>query len=302
MKKIIFLITLCFAFSCSKDDDSNKGEISATSQDKEYAIVKINGFQGSESLVKSLWVTKTKDVFNFYSTFGTGNEWHEINLDFTADNELLSAFKETHSRKMESEYKNYKNYPSNYFEVKILSLDEINKKIKVKAKGRLYSSDTDLNSDFIDLEVELYMSYTEKTYSNSNYILPNDYHVEEYFNAKFNSVLWTARQNKYYYGYTTLTSTDPYRIDIRFDKKSAEGDYYFNSSSTDNYVKFYKFNVETLVFDQYDVEGTLSCSYREYHGGYTYSYIGKLDLKAVNKSNPSDVVTVSDGIFRVEIN
>ena len=56
------------------------------------------------------------------------------------------------------------------------------------------------------------------------------------------------------------------------------GSFSFDSQSTTNYVKFSKFNPVTLVYDYYNVSGQVGYTYREFHGGSNYSFIGTFSL------------------------
>lgn len=190
-------------------------------------------------------------------------------------------------------YSNYKNYPSHYFNLNIISLDEINKKIKVSFSGKLYIDNLDLNSESNEVSGELMMNYDGNETLYSGLLMgPN---IPQYCTAQLNGNLWTA---KFEDRYSIFTAEDPYKIVIHFDVNELPGTFDVTPASTNNYITFSKFNTETLLFDNYSVTGLLAHSYREYHGMNQYSFIGTFSFTAVNLNNPTDIIQVTEGSFR----
>ncbi len=194
-------------------------------------------------------------------------------------------------------YENYQYYPDNYFNLEIISLDEAAQRIKVNFSGKLYHESDDFNSEAIEINGTLDMDYAIDTESLPG-IVYGDFAL--HCDAKFNGVPWKATHQSYPGSMmsSNFTAPDPYRIDIYFvPNNNISASYDVTPSSTDNYIKFWKFNTATLVYDSYEVTGTLEYHYREFHGANEYTYFGNFSFTAINPNNPADVIQVTDGDF-----
>lgn len=299
--KYLFLFVFIIALSSCSDPDETAPVTPTdnTTPPTDYFNLNIDGsevsvvpFQGSFYGYK---MTKKGEVFHLVATHGESHEWFRLEFDFTEDGKLISAKKESFSTQLGNVYYyNYRNFPSNYFNIQILSIDETAKKIKLKFNGNLYVSTTDLYSEDIHLDAEINAPYQEVEQTSSNYII-TDYQVEQYCSAKFNGTPWVARHE---HSNSVFTSEDPYKIEINFASNAIPGSYPFTTSSTSNYLKFSKFNTTTLTYDYYNVTGVVAHTYREFHGAGNYSFIGSFSFTATNPNNPSDSITVTDGVFR----
>lgn len=288
------LLSLC---ACSTDDDSNTDN---TPPVDTYFNFTVNGVTVAvdsvgHGAIHSGNVSLKGDIFSIRIVTGRDNDasydrGHIFTIQFDRQGNTLSALwaSDTSPR-----YRNYKNFPDNYFDIDIISLDEVNHKIKVNFSGTVYRDWTDMNSESNDISGELDVYYAEVAEGFPFPIMINS--VEQYCGADFNGTPWKAyfeHENGVFYSY------DPYKVEIHFANSPSPGSYAFDQSTTDNYVRFYKFNPVTMVYDQYEASGTVAYSYREFHGGTRYSFIGTFNLTAVNPNNPSDTITVTNGNFR----
>lgn len=189
-------------------------------------------------------------------------------------------------------YNNYINFPSNYFLATDFSIDETNKKIKFKFNGKLYFDQRSLASESRDLQGDVDMMYTDQGDDPFPIVINN---VEQYCRANFNATPWFAR---FEHTFSSFTDENPYKIEINFANSPTPGSFNFTSASTSNYVRLSKFNTTTLTYDYYNVNGQVAYSYREYHGGTKYSFIGTFSFTAVNPNNAADIIQVNDGVFR----
>ncbi|MBL7885432.1 MAG: hypothetical protein JNJ52_01680 [Flavobacterium sp.] len=295
----LFLLVFIIALSSCSDPDETMTPTDTTTPLTDYFNLNIDGsevsvvpFQGSFYGYK---MTKKGEVFHLVAIHGESYEWFRLEFDFTEDGELISATKQSNSTQYGTvNFYNYRNFPSNYFNIQILSIDQTAKKIKLKFNGNLYVSTTDIYSEDIYLDADINIPYEEIENTSTNYIVDH-YLVEQYCSAKLNNIPWIARHE---HSNSSFTSEDPYKIEINFASSSVPGSYPFTTSSTSNYLKFSKFNTTTLTYDYYNVTGVVAHSYREFHGAARYSFIGTFSFTATNPNNPADVITVTDGVFR----
>jgi hypothetical protein len=123
MIKYFYLFLFCFLMSCSKDDA--KDELINQIPNEEYSNIKINGIEDSDKSKIKSDIYKKGDVFNLGITlYGTSFDWNYLSFKFTVDGKLIEAKRESHSiENHDIYYYNYKHFPSNYFDIKILSID-----------------------------------------------------------------------------------------------------------------------------------------------------------------------------------
>lgn len=296
MKRIIpfFFGLVLFCSGCSGNDDSDNDILPQS--DALYFHFDENGTLLSlypEMALNHNGIQRTGDVFYIIAGFGYGHDseqQHRLTIMFDKTGALLSAVQESQSEEYGSyDYYNYKNFPSHYFNINIISIDEANKRIKLTFSGTLFTNELDMGSESVDLSGELYQNYTDLGPTVGIGI------AQHYCNAKINGADWAAYFEE---PNSTFSAADPYRIQVHFGIDAAPNSYNFNSDSTENYVKFSKFNTVTLMWDYYNVSGVVAPSYREFHGGSTYSFIGTFNFVATNPNDASDVIHVADGTFR----
>lgn len=297
MKKILLLLfSLVFLCSgCSSNDDSSMANAEYFKFNVEDVELTVDPTGNTQLYYNSATITQNADVFLLQVDYGftiSSEHSHVLKIYFDKNGGTIKVEQNSSGLLQYYDYYNYENFPSNYFTVNIVSLDEVNKKIKLNFSGKLYLNKTNLNSESVDMSGDLYMSY--RSFENPNYgITVNG--IEQYCTANINSNVWTARKES---PYSQFTSTDAYKIEPHFASNTIPGTYNFTPASTDNYVRFSKFNTATLTYDQYNVTGVVAHSYREFHGLTRYSFIGSFNFTAVNPNNPSDVIQVTEGTFR----
>jgi hypothetical protein len=308
--RIFFCLLLLFLLtaSCSNEDsvvNVPENIDSTINPDGTYFHMQVNGtailflnnppFPSGFNYVN---IIKSGDFFIIGGIFGstlTIMGSHRFNLNFRNDGQIISAYQTSQNFDQIDGNLNFNNFlffPSNYFQISITSIDEVGKRIKGSFQGNLYLNELDLDSESNTFIADFDWKY-EDAVSTSDII--NIYGIPQYCSAKFNGNLWSAlRENTY----STFTCGDPFKIDIHFDSNAVPGSYNFTNNSSDNYIRFSKFNTTTRAFDYYNTTGVIAHSYREYHGGGRYSYIGTFTFEAVNPNDPSDVMQITDGTFR----
>lgn len=291
---LMFLVLSFLTFGCSSNDDNttaNNTNFKLVVDGVEYNVPPRNN---SEDLGGT--IGKGGDKISISIVQGDLNNTDSklfLNLIFSTSGKFISGNMRFFSYNFfNPTYYNFIHFPSNYFQVSSFNLDEVNKKIQMKFKGKLFENKELLNSDSRDIEVELNTDYTD----NGNVSDPLTFNgIEQYCRANFNSTPWFAR---FEHTASSFTNEDAYKIETHFANTEATGSYNFTSSSTDNYVKLSKFNTVTLIYDYYNVTGQVAYTYREFHGANRYSFIGTFSFTAVNPNNPSDIIQVTNGEFR----
>lgn len=299
MKKLIcFLFVLSFGLGCSKDEIAI---VPIENGDGTYFHLKVNGadiplITGHN--VVNFQTNKTLIYFNVDFGFGIQNSPGLNRLAIVFDRD--GKFMEAHQQSMDVgennytiNYKNYKNFPANYFHITIISINEVTKRIKFTVSGKLYSNDSNLDSESIDLEGDFDLKYTGDLGTTPPAFQTAG--MDQHCTAKLNGTQWTALRELVD---GEFTAEDPYKIEIKFPLTATVGSYNLISNSSINYLRFSKFNTVTKVFDYYNVSGVLNQSYREFHGAGNYSLFGTFSFTALNPNNPSDVIQVTDGSFR----
>lgn len=199
-------------------------------------------------------------------------------------------------------FRSFNNFPSHYMNVELLELDEVNHRIRLKFNGPLYmythvpisvpTIEVSLDAVYFNFSGELDLIYTGDFADPKPFLYTG---APIYCTADFNGIPWRARQRK---PTGEFIATDPYKMYIYFKQGTAVGSYPFTNSSTDAYIKFYKWNTATLQYDEYTTSGTMAYTYKEAHGMNRFSYIGTCDFTAVNPNNATDVIHVTSGSFR----
>ena len=294
MKKIIlFLFSFgLFCSGCSNGNDASPAPINNTG-DGQYFKLNVNGTDlpfvvGQPYGTNHVSLTIAGNVFHLQSVFNS----NYLNVFFDKSGNILSVIQNIEGGAYGNplNYSNYPNFPSNYFNIHIVSLDETAKRVKVQLSGNLYLTPTNLNSETWVISSDFDMKYSGDETLYSGIVFGG---VQDKCSAKFNNVSWTATKESY----GSFTSFDPYKLQIKMEKTTNPSAFDFTPTSTTNCIKFYKFNTATLIFDSYDVTGTVAYTYKEFHGANQYSFYGTFSFTAVNPNNPADVIHVTDGDY-----
>ena len=246
--------------------------------------------------ISSGGVSKSGDLISVnvnHGNLSTTDSLFGLSLIFTTDGKLLSGRLGFNYSYTSLTYQNYVNFPSHYFQVDTFVLDEVNHKIKLNFTGNLYFDNKSLTSEVRNIHAEIDMEYADAVPSGAPYITVGG--IEQYCRANFNATPWIARFES---SNSSFTNEDAYKIETHLANAPTPGNFSFNEASTDNYVRFSKFNTQTLTYDYYNVSGQVGYTYREFHGGTSYSFIGTFSFTAVNPNNSADVIQVTDGQFR----
>lgn len=294
-KSILILFFGIFILGCSSNEGDNT--LLATPVDFKLIIdgVEID-YPNTDGGTSGANAYKKGDVISVIASHGnlsTADSNFYMVLKFTKGGKFLTGYLVFNSYSSGNPmYASFYNFPSHYIQTTDFSLDEVQKKIKLKFDGNLYSDNQSLSSEARNIQGEVDMVYIDDGDEPYPLVINN---IEQYCRANLNSTPWVA---KFEDPYSSFTNEDDYKIEINFDNTPTPATYNFTSASTSNYVRLSKFNTVTVTYDYYNVTGVVAYSYREFHGGARYSFIGTFSFTAVNPNNASDVIQVTDGVFR----
>ncbi len=299
MKKILLILVLSIvALGCSSDEDADP--VVAAPIDFKLVIdgveLEIPREDTPAPGISSGGVSKIGNLLHVsvYNGYASTDAAFNLILIFTAQGKFVSGRMNFSSYNFGNPiYTNFIHFPSNYFQVDTFILDEVNHKVKMNFTGNLYYNNQSLTSEAKNIHAEIDMEYSDNPLGSSPPLAINN--VEQYCRANFNANPWEAR---YEYSYSSFTNEDEYKVEIKFANSPTPGSYAFDPLSTTNYVRLSKFNPVTLVYDYYNTSGEVGYTYREFHGTNRYSFIGTFSFTAVNPTNPTDIIQVTNGEFR----
>jgi hypothetical protein len=195
-------------------------------------------------------------------------------------------------------FRNYRNFSSHYFETSIIEHNIQTKKIKFKLKGYLYKNNNNLNSEKVLIEIYYNDFYLSNGYEYNSPVIENglySYHPQK-FNFNLNNNFWSPT---FSFSKGSFVSYDPFMVVLKLNPQTTEGNYAFNHTLNINTIKFYKFNVNTYQYDEFNAIGSFNISYREYHGGNSYTYFGTFNLIVTNPNDANEVYDLNQGEFVV---
>ncbi len=289
MKRLIGLFIAVVFTSCSTNDDNPVSpavsglslklegiELVGTGEDPHY-----NLYKKGDCLIIS---ATGGDLYTIGYTFSL-----ELKIDEQGNlvsGELVFPGEVTYFK-----YSSFKFFPLSSLQTESFSLDKDNKRLKYKFTCRLLQDPENRQSDSRLLTGEVNMRYEEL---DPDPVELQYGSIEQYCKASINGEAWKARFER---EPSVFTSNDDYKIETHFDLNTPVGSYAFNDTSSENYLRFYRFNLTTNQYDRYEGNGTISYSYREFHGGNHYSFIGTFSFIGTNPATGESVV-VTDGVFR----
>lgn len=294
---ILILIIGFFIASCTSSNNDSTNNNSITQDRFNLEIDGVNlGLPTSQDVNYLISVFKKGDIIQlgvYNGDFNNTDSALSLSLNFSKNGKFISGtlFFNSHNY-YNPRYNNFIDFTSNFFNCTLLELDEVNKRVKINFNGKLYENKNSINSDSRQLSGQLNLPYTDNG-SQSDPLVVNG--IEQYCRANINSVPWFARFEN---SYSAFTDEGAYKIETHFVNSPTPGNYNFTTSTTDNYVKFSKYNPITMTYDYYNITGQVGYTYREYHGSTYYSFIGTFSFTATNPNNPADIIQVTNGVFR----
>ncbi len=289
MKKITLIALLVFSslgvVSCSSSDDSGSSPGDDTfTYNYDGSAVTISDITASKSEETIAIVAEASNgqrieiLFDKYGTLGTVSSYSVTDFDFPERDSFI-------------------HYSSHYMTFNLVSIDQANNRVKGNFSGQLFADNEDSTSESVEVSGNFDVSYQVVT--------PMISGLRDY--AKIGGQDWYATS-----GYTTggaggnavyiehELSDNEYKIMITYDEAAtAVGTYNFTSSATVNNVQLAKYDTATNTYTVYNTTGTLTIS--EITPGMFGILAGTYSFTASNPANPSDVIQVTDGTFKMII-
>lgn len=188
----------------------------------------------------------------------------------------------------------YRPYSSNFFKLNIEEIDVINKKIKFNFDGEMYSDPNNLLSEGKYVKGRIVADYIE--------VIPSVFGLKN--KAKINGQDWIRTNSVQVNSGTTSYpnrciqneyNDKEYRIKIYYQiGTTVTGTYNFTSADQIHKVEISKYDLLTNSYIDYNCTGQLKILYtfeRQINGEYSFT--------GINPNNPADVVTVTDGVFKI---
>lgn len=280
-----FLVVVIMLTGCSENNSENIVETPAT----EFAF-SVNGtpieqtFTHASKKSHIMHIGTDRDDTPFSISFDEDGHFGKIIFRYY---EFDGSFKT---------FSTFRDFSSNYFNFQLISFDEVNKRVKGNFSGNIYYDPSDLNS--------------EAKYISGSFNLPYEDYIPPVANiinqATINNVDWRST-NQYqtrYVGedYHNIAlhevNDDAYKIMIFFnDSETLPGVYNFSSSDLINKVEFAQYNISTSSYTVYNCTGTLSITKK-----WGSLIQGTYHFTGFNPSDPSDVITVENGNFKLGYN
>lgn len=288
IKDILKTVFLLVFMGCS-DDNNQVAEQPQTEPNS--AVVFINGQLATYNDLVDKKIIKVEDEFYIIDSsqiyklisFNKNGDFGSFRWNFY--NSETSTFKWFYS---------YRPYSSNFFKLNIEEIDEVNKKIKINFDGEMYGDPNNLLSEGKYVKGRIVADYVE--------VIPSVFGLKN--TAKINGQNW-IRTNSVQVNSGTTSFPDRciqneyndkgYRIKIYYQiGTTVTGSYNFTPADQIHKVEIAKYDLLTNSYIEYDCTGQLKISYtfeRQINGEYSFT--------GINPNNPADVVTVTNGEFKI---
>ncbi|MDP2161838.1 MAG: hypothetical protein Q8K02_15250 [Flavobacterium sp.] len=195
----------------------------------------------------------------------------------------------------------FKFFSSNFFNFNLETVDEVNKRVKGTFDGYLFADSADLTSESKYVRGSFDLKYVE--------LVPSVFNLKN--QAKINGTEWVKIRDESTIipigslskNYTHHDYDDnEYRISINYNLPNGvsflnETIYNFTNTDISNNVKLAKYDIISNTLVNYKTSGQLTIT--KYENSIMY---GTYFFTAVNPNNPSDIIQVTDGDFKLITN
>lgn len=269
--KLVYLLVLVIsAISCSSDGDGGSSVQTALT------------VNGNSVTLSNVFAQKSERTMSIYAT---GNDDSSIEIIFNQFGDLESV---NYDDADFNSYYNYQYYKSNYFTFNIVSLDEANNRVKVSYSGTLYSDETNLNSESINVSGSFDTEYVNQTPSIAGIGLSCKINGQNWYETDFwdNGIFNVDRK---------YISDDENMIVMNLtEEEIATGTYSFTNNSQ-NKIGFAKFNTTTKEYDYYQTTGTLTITSNTVVSSFVRIVEGTFSFTATNGSS---TIQITNGVFK----
>ena len=199
---------------------------------------------------------------------------------------------------IDRDFYSFKFFSSNFFNFNLETVDEINKRVKGTFDGYLFADSADLTSESKYVRGSFDLKFVE--------LVPSVFNLKN--QAKINGTEWvkirsestiipvgSSSKNYTHHDY----DDSEYRISINYNLPNGvsflnETIYNFTNTAISNNVKLAKYDIISNTLVHYQTSGQLIIT--KYENSIMY---GTYFFTAVNPNNPSDIIQVTDGNFKL---
>lgn len=281
IKIILFIAVTAILGSCSSDSDSS-------SSSNEYFNYKIDG----ETVSVSEWIAVRSE--NTIEVAGQGSNGKTIIFEFNSNGNIGSVTTYSSSDFSIPDRNAQAYYTNESFDFNLVSINENDKTVKVTFSGKVFEDEYDLSSEFVLVEGDFQVKYTDVTPQVSGLgvyakIAGNDF----YSSSEDQSGGFFSGEN------ITLDSYDGdvFRIGVTSNHDdTTTGTTSFTPSSSTNKVVLSKYNTTLDYFEEYNCTGTLNITNKEV-GSQLTIISGTFSFTAVNPDTGAQT-QVTNGTFK----
>lgn len=277
--KIASVLLIMISFSCSNNSDSATVELDVF--EFKYNDVSLSLTNPSQFYDGGVSRTYDQDRGLFTLHLHTTADVL-IDIDFDKKGQLVDLTLFYWANNVAITYSPYKNFTSNYFNFQITDFDDVNNRIKGNFSGKMYRNNLDLNSEFIEVNCNFNLSCD----FDLNYLCSCDGLLECLgLSANINNQIFLSTHD--YNG--NFYNIGPYKIEVNaLGTFNLNEVYDFTPSTSNHYVRLYKFNTNTLQYDLFDSTG--SVVFTSYLGNCCNSVVVKanFNLTANDPNNSSE--------------
>ncbi|MFY7735034.1 DUF6252 family protein [Flavobacterium macrobrachii] len=269
--KLVYFIALAISIiSCSSDSDGGSSVQTALT------------VNGSPVTLSNVFAQKSERTMSIYAT---GSDDSSIEIVFNQFGDLESV---SYDDAEFNSFYNYQYYKSNYFTFNIVSLNEANNTIKVSYSGTLYSDETDLNSESVNLSGSFDTEYINQTPLIAGIGLSCKINGQDWYETDFWDNGFSDVDRKY-------ISDDENMIIMNLTEETIETGTYSFTNNSQNKIGFAKFNTTTKEYDFYQTTGTLTITSNTVVSSFVRIIEGTFSLTATNGSSS---IQVTSGTFK----
>jgi|GEM_PF-1351110 len=289
LKNALFVLFVSVAVaSCSSDDGEPVNNGNNPINEDDYFNYTIDGEE--QDMVS--WIAQRSE--GSFAVSGTSASGRVVELQFNQWGNVGDVM--TLSDDFEIPWRNnYHYFRSNYFDFELVSIDEVNKKVKVNFSGKVYDEEYDINSDFSTIEGSFVVTYTNVTPVVAGLGVSATVDGEEWHDSD-------GDQSGGFFSGEDLTinasNDSKYTIGIVTNHDTTEtGEYTFGPGDSSNKMKLFVYNTETHYEEEWTtVSGTMEITEKTV-GMQLTILAGTFSFTAENPET-GETVTISNGAFK----
>ncbi len=306
MKKILLLFIGFIILSCSSSDNSNDTASPFFMKFNYDGVQYLNGqYYPTWNQLRTIQSNHQLMTINVRA----GENTKECVITFNKYGDFVRAQCYDYADPYGGGKQNYTVVAGEHFHFELESIDETKQTVKGNFSGRLYKDKFDLNSESVEIEGSFYnnYSYTEEDRGYQGIIAKID-------GTDWHSIAYNSSEQYYYFDNPVYNYNDPlaagiylqqfvgddrYRILIGYENQVGVRN--FTGSTAGTFVRLSKYNPLSGAFDDFQtLSGTIVIAEKGPASFTTSRYKGNFNFTAVDPSNPSHTIQITDGSFIFE--